>query len=135
METAAPRGAAASPSAILPQMRQAHHTKTSTSVRHAPSRISGASNKSERPVFGGFRPPEALSELWDRQITTQDEKPVLGKLSRSPGADASNKLERPDVCVLAAAMERAVALRADPQRGRAAARTASMALWRGSARL
>ena len=32
METAAPRGAAASPSAILPQMRQAHHTKTSTSV-------------------------------------------------------------------------------------------------------
>ena len=40
----------------------------------------------DRRFFCRFRHPGAFNRPQDRQKTDQDEKPVLGQLSRSPGA-------------------------------------------------
>ena len=44
--------------------------------------------------FRRFRPLEALAWPRDRQKTTLDEEPVLGKGSRPLGADVAKKLQR-----------------------------------------
>ena len=62
----------------------------------------GDAKRMQRTDFRRFRPLEAFSQPGGRQKTTQDEKPVPGKVSGPPGTPwdrASKKIGRADVWV------------------------------------